>query len=146
MAEEFEARGRSGRKQIAEELESMLADPFLKAILASQDRLEKQLSVPPAGETILWFICSPDRLEVVLGDLERNFHRRAAARGVSAARRWYWWQVVRTSVMFLVQIIGGVALLRGLLQRLGIWTGWPCQLVAGSAPRDALIAKGHLKA
>lgn len=123
----FEARAQVAtdderRKRLVEEIESVRADPVLKAAAASS-KPNKSLPVPQSGETILWFICSPDRLEVVLGDLERNFDRRAAARGASAARRWYWWQVVRTSVMFLGQIIGGVALLRGLLQRLGIWTG-----------------------
>jgi hypothetical protein len=78
--------------------------------------------IPPAGETVLWYICSPDRLEVVLGDLEEKFLRRAATSGSAAARNWYWWQVARTALAFGLQIIVKLALLRGILEKLGIWT------------------------
>jgi hypothetical protein len=96
---------------------------------ANGAELEQQMSrregttVPQTGETILWYLCSPDRLEVVLGDLERNFKRRAASHGEQAARRWYWWQISRTVVVFGFQVIVKVAVQRGVLEKLGIGAG-----------------------
>jgi hypothetical protein len=76
--------------------------------------------VPSTAETILSYVCTPDRLEAVLGDLERNFDRRAAKHGEKAARHWYWWQTARTVIIFGIQIIASLALLRGLFRKLGL--------------------------
>ena len=76
--------------------------------------------VPSAAETIISYVCTPDRLEAVLGDLERNFARRAAKHGEHAARRWYWWQTARTVVVFGFQIVVSAVALRELLRKLGL--------------------------
>jgi len=76
--------------------------------------------VPSTAETIISYLCTPDRLEAVLGDLQRNFARRAAKHGEKAARRWYWWQTARTVAAFGVQIVMKVVMLRALLEKLGL--------------------------
>jgi hypothetical protein len=79
-----------------------------------------QPEVPWVGECILEYVCSSDRLEVVLGDLERNFRRRTAKRGLAAARRWYWWQVMRSVAAFGIQAIVAIVLLRDFLKKIGL--------------------------
>ena len=76
--------------------------------------------VPSAAETIISYACSPDRLEAVLGDLQRNFARRVAKHGDTAARRWYWWQTARTLTAFGLQLVTKAVLLRALLAKLGL--------------------------
>lgn len=76
--------------------------------------------VPSGAETVVSYVCTPDRLEAVLGDLQRNFIRRAIKHGEKAARRWYWWQTARTVAAFGVQIVVRVVMLRALLEKLGL--------------------------
>jgi hypothetical protein len=53
----------------------------------------------------LWLveqIAAPDQREAVLGDLQEEFAALSTRTGITAARRWFWWQSART----LVQLIG----------------------------------------
>jgi hypothetical protein len=75
---------------------------------------------PSAGGTILAYICRPDRLEAVLGDLERNFRKRAMRYGVVAARRWYWWQVTRSIGAFCFKLLQSAETIHELLRKLGL--------------------------
>lgn len=77
-------------------------------------------TVPSAAEAIIDYICSPDRKEAVLGDLQSGFTRITAKRGEKAARRWYWWQTTRTAAAFGMQMISRLVLLRTLLGKLGL--------------------------
>ena len=90
----------------------------------NNERADQSLTVtskvPSAAETMISYVCTPDRLEAVLGDLERNFARRAARHGDKAARRWYWWQTFRTVTVFGVQMVVKLVLLRELLRKLGL--------------------------
>jgi len=79
---------------------------------------QPMIAVPSAAETIISYVCTPDRLEAVLGDLERNFARRATKQGEKAARGWYWWQTARTVAAFGFQIVVKAVLLRELLRKL----------------------------
>jgi hypothetical protein len=88
--------------------------------IVSKDLSPSELSIPTAAETIISYVCTPDRLEAVLGDLERNFARRAAKHGEEEARRWYWWQTVRTVAAFGVQIVVRIVMVRELLRKLGL--------------------------
>ena len=64
------------------------------------------LEVPTVGETILTYLCKPDRLEVTLGCLEESFRRRAAKHGLRAAQRYYWFQVGRAIAAFSLEALG----------------------------------------
>jgi hypothetical protein len=78
-------------------------------------------STPPcSGSAILEYVCPPDQLEAVLGDLERNFHRRANKRGFAAARRWYWWQVARSVIAFGIRIVVAATFLREIMKKFGL--------------------------
>jgi hypothetical protein len=83
-------------------------------------RSQSAPGVPSLPETIISYVCTPDRLVAVMGDLQRNFSRRAAKHGEKAARRWYWWQTARTVAAFVFQIIVKVVMLRELLRKLGL--------------------------
>jgi hypothetical protein len=77
-------------------------------------------SVPVAGGILLGYVCAPDRLEVVLGDLEQNFRKRAMKYGIAAAHRWYWWQVARSIGAFFVKLLQSAELIHQLLIKLGL--------------------------
>jgi hypothetical protein len=81
---------------------------------------EARPSMPRAGEIIRGYVCRPDRLEAVIGDLERNFRKRAIKHGVAAARRWYWWQVVRSVGAFGIKLLQSAELVDELLRKLGL--------------------------
>jgi hypothetical protein len=81
---------------------------------------EAQTHVPEFGASILAFVCSPDRLEAVLGDLEENFHRIALKRGVSAARRWYYYQIVRSVLAFSFGLLRTGLAITEILRKLGL--------------------------
>ena len=74
--------------------------------------------VPSAGETILSYVCEPDRLEAMLGCLEQNFKRRATKHGRHAAQRYYWFQVARAVISFGLDALQRLDLLRSLLEKL----------------------------
>lgn len=89
----------------------------------SLPRYSEQLAlprVPSSAETLISYVCTPDRLEAVLGDLERNFVRRAAKHREKAARRWYWWQTARTVAAFGVEIVVKLVMVRELLRKSGL--------------------------
>lgn len=86
----------------------------------SRSELGIRPRVPSAAETIISYICTADRLEAILGDLQRNFLRRAVKHGETAAQRWYWWQTIRTVAAFGVQIGVKLAMVRELLEKLGL--------------------------
>ena len=56
--------------------------------------------VPTFAALILGFVCPPDRLEAVLGDLDQTFQRLAKECNIRAARKWYYWQVIRSVAAF----------------------------------------------
>ena len=76
------------------------------------------LEVPSVGETILSYVCEPDRLEAMLGCLEQNFRRRATKNGLNAAHRYYWFQVARAVISFGLDAVQRLGLLRSLLDQL----------------------------
>jgi len=78
---------------------------FLTLIVALHPK-RPVLGIPTAGETILAYLCKPDRLEVTLGCLEENFRRRAAKHGPRTAQRYYWFQVVRAIAAFSLEALG----------------------------------------
>ncbi len=77
-----------------------------------------ELEVPAIGESILSYLSSPETLETVLGDLEEGFRKIASKRGTDSARRWYYWQVVRTVGALTMNFIGRAACLLESLQKL----------------------------
>jgi hypothetical protein len=77
-------------------------------------------NIPTLAERLLSLVCTPDRLEVVLGDMEEGFAKLAARHGEKFARRWYWWQTARTMVAFGFQGLANVVAARELLKRLGL--------------------------
>jgi hypothetical protein len=77
-------------------------------------------SPPSVGGIILAYLCRPDRLEVVLGDLERNFRKRAMKDGLVAARRWYWWQVTRSIGAFCLKLLQSAETIHEPLRKLGL--------------------------
>jgi hypothetical protein len=82
-------------------------------------RRAEEVTIPRAGELILSYICRADRLEAVSGDLEGNFRKRAKRSGIAAARRWYWWQVVRSAGAFGIKLLQTAELVNELLRKLG---------------------------
>jgi hypothetical protein len=78
------------------------------------------LEVPALGELILSYVCSPEILEGMLGDLEEHFRKLAKKQGVAAARRWYRWQVARSVVGFALNFLVRVVSIWELLQKLGL--------------------------
>jgi hypothetical protein len=74
---------------------------------------------PPAGESILRYVCPADRLEAVIGDLHEGFMKHMAQHGPSAARRWYWWQVARSLGMFCGKLLAAAAVAYEWLKKLG---------------------------
>jgi hypothetical protein len=75
--------------------------------------------VPALGETILSYVCSPERVHSILGDLEEIFRKREQRAGVRAARRWYWWQVVRAVCAFGFESLKIVSQIQSLLNKIG---------------------------
>jgi hypothetical protein len=95
-------------------------DQLIEHTRSRHDATVRGSGIPPTAETIISYICTPDRLEAVLGDLERNFARRAAKHSEKAARRWYWWQTTRTVAAFGVQIAVKLVIVREMLRKLGL--------------------------
>ena len=62
-------------------------------------------SPPRIGVWLLARIVHPDIRYTALGDFEEIYADLAEARGVAAARRWYWGQVVRSVPPFLLDSI-----------------------------------------
>jgi hypothetical protein len=58
-----------------------------------------------------WLIdlfATPEQAESILGDLLEEFSNLASKSGVASARRWYWWQSVRTIAhLFRAEFRGG---------------------------------------
>jgi hypothetical protein len=52
---------------------------------------------PRLGVWLLRHRLSSEWRDFILGDLEEEFHDRAAA-SPSAARRWFWWQAIRCAI------------------------------------------------
>lgn len=77
-------------------------------------------TVPSTAEAIISYVCRPDCAEAVLGDLQRNFSRYATRHGEKAARRWYWWQTIRTGATFCTMALSRLVLLKMLLGKLGL--------------------------
>lgn len=99
-------------------------DRLEKEIAALESRLEEKVrqpfAIPSLAESVISYVCAPDRLEAVLGDLQRNSCRYASKHGAKAARRWYWWQTVRTFAAFGFQTLARLVLAHELLKRLGL--------------------------
>lgn len=58
--------------------------------------MDKQRPTPPIWSTKLlgWFL-KEDYFEDVQGDLEEEFQHKASGKGLSRAKRWYTWQIIR---------------------------------------------------
>jgi hypothetical protein len=83
-------------------------------------RRDVEPEVPKGAERLLNWITHPDRVEAVLGDIERRFRMKVKANGEFKARRWYWEQIAHSAVYFLVQtILRGVGVVY-LLRKLGL--------------------------
>ena len=77
-----------------------------------------QPEVPIDAERLLAWITKPDRLEVVLDIFDVGFRRRVQRDGIASARRWYWWQVIRTLVDSVIQVSPRLAGFIYLLRRI----------------------------
>ncbi len=66
-----------------------------KTIVDDTEDLPTNRAVPLRAEELLSWICSPDEMEEVLGDFEERFIWVRERRGLPAAQRWYWAQVVK---------------------------------------------------
>lgn len=107
--------------------------------------------VPPlAASLVSLSLPGPDR-ETLLGDLEEQFLRRAGARGVRAARRWYWGQALRFALvlgprrvlgaMLRVRAPGTVRMaLRSLVRSPGSAVASAITLAVGMAAPVAMFA------
>ena len=78
--------------------------------------------VPPrAASRILSCFGSP-HLPQILGDLMEEFNERAQSSGVSAARRWYWYAILRNLIAMAVRgEMTGKARPRKLFLIAGVW-------------------------
>jgi hypothetical protein len=76
-------------------------------------------SMPSTAEKIISYVCTPDQMEMTLGCLQEGFTSRVAKVGEKAARRWYWWQTVRTVMVFGVQTVVKFLMLWELLRKAG---------------------------
>lgn len=59
--------------------------------------MPKNLQPPRSASRILSYLGSP-HLPQILGDLMEEFNERAQTNGLSAARRWYWWAILRNMI------------------------------------------------
>jgi hypothetical protein len=75
--------------------------------------------VPALGEQILSYVCSSDHLEEILGHMQERFRNEAETRGIKSARRWYWWQVVRSAGLFALKLLSRFVSMWELLEKLG---------------------------
>jgi len=57
-------------------------------------------SIPKTPELLLIFVCPPKDLEPLLGDLEHTFHIVAERFGEKVARRWYWYETMRSAISY----------------------------------------------
>jgi hypothetical protein len=74
---------------------------------------------PAAGVSILSWLYRGDSLEALLGDLEEEYQKRAMEHGVSAAQRWYYWQVARSVLVSLASALELVVRIYDALKKLG---------------------------
>jgi hypothetical protein len=63
---------------------------------------KERFPAPSAGDLILSWVCPPDKLEALLGDLREICAKRAKTHGVRSARLMYWWHVTRTTGFYLL--------------------------------------------
>ena len=57
----------------------------------------ENLQPPRFASRILSYFGSP-HLPQILGDLMEEFNERVQSHGLSAARRWYWWAILRNMI------------------------------------------------
>ncbi|WP_162913410.1 hypothetical protein [Rhodospirillaceae bacterium SYSU D60014] len=127
--EEAIAGLRDDLREIIDELEHrpllnvLLVDEYIQfksgKSEARQSTLTASAQVPVLGEAILFYLCPAEQLESILGDLEECFQRRAIKRGLGSAWRWYYWQVLRSAGAFALNLLGRMALVKELIDRLG---------------------------
>lgn len=62
---------------------------------------------PPPGAPayVLELLLHPKQADAVIGDLEERFPKMCAKYGVTRARRWFRWQVTRSAVVFLWELM-----------------------------------------
>ena len=56
---------------------------------------------PKAPAYVLELLLDPKKADAVIGDLEERFPKMCAKYGIARARRWFRWQVTRSSMVFL---------------------------------------------
>ncbi|MET3665927.1 permease prefix domain 2-containing transporter [Caulobacter sp. 1776] len=126
-------------KQMEDNGESRFADPIVKAAPNFLTRLAvtaKSMTItvqvtddltgiefllaamrnsPPKAPRVGWWIlaltCPKDSLDYVVGDLEEDFPRYAAERGLAAAHWWFWIQILKSLAHFVIRAVsrlGGV--------------------------------------
>ena len=68
------------------------------------------VAIPKLGEFILYLVLPKVDREHVPGDLEEEFRTTIVPKfGPAKARLWYWWQVIRSIVIFLFAAVQKVA-------------------------------------
>ncbi len=78
------------------------------------------VAVPRFAEMIVWFLAPPDRREALLGDLEEEYKSCIKRYGLSVAKRYYWWQVVKTCAALLFAVVQRVTVVEYILRRFGL--------------------------
>lgn len=96
---------------------------------ASKSNNEENSSPPGLARSILSFFLPATLRDPILGDLEEEFAQRACSNSnLMEVHRWYWWQVLQSSCLFIWQQRGNVmaylisVILFGLLFGLGVAT------------------------
>lgn len=83
--------------------------------------MPENLHPPRAASRILSCFGSP-HLPQILGDLMEEFNERVPTTGFSAARRWYWWAILRNVIALALRgEMTGKARPRTLFLISGIW-------------------------
>ena len=79
--------------------------PLLKGVAERRCQRLVQRSYPPNAEKLLDLFLPPAVAEEAIDNINAQFERRRERYGLAHARRWYWWQVLRSVVSGLKEAI-----------------------------------------
>ena len=60
---------------------------------------------PKLAKFLLKTLSSHEKDDAFLGDIEELFHDRAEGQGLGRSKRWYWWEIVKSTPKFLRESI-----------------------------------------